>query len=82
MNVGLLDGIVYLVLDMGDEQKIERIGQGRQFDDNYWHEVIIEREAKEVSVWQVLVYEDEDIIHAWCITFHLFLGVRASAVPF
>lgn len=48
MNVGLKDGIVYLTINMGNGEKEERIGEGRQFDDDYWHSVHIERESREV----------------------------------
>lgn len=49
MNVGLIGGVVYLSLNMGDGEEREEIGQGRYFDDGYWHEIYIERKALKVQ---------------------------------
>ena len=48
MNLGLVGGEVYLVLFIGGEQKTYMIGEGRHFDDNYWHEISIKRSVTEV----------------------------------
>ena len=49
--MGLHDGVIYLAMDMGDGEKVDLIGgSGRRFDDDVWHDIIIERETRSVSV--------------------------------
>ena len=51
LNLGLHDGVIYLAMDMGDGEKVDLIGgSGRRFDDDVWHDIIIERETRSVSV--------------------------------
>ena len=51
LNLGLHDGVIYLAMDMGDGEKVDHIGgSGRRFDDDVWHDIIIERETRSVSV--------------------------------
>lgn len=46
--MGLHDGVIYLAMDMGDGEEVDTIGSGRQFDDDQWHDIIIERETTQV----------------------------------
>lgn len=52
LNVGLTNGIVYVDVYMGDSQSegLRYIGQGRQFDDNNWHRVLIDRQISKVKL--------------------------------
>ena len=51
LNLGLHDGVIYLAMDMGDGEKVDLIGgSGRRFDDDVWHDIIIERETRSVSL--------------------------------
>ena len=51
LNLGLHDGVIYLAMDMGDGEKVDLIGgSGRRFDDDIWHDIIIERETRSVSL--------------------------------
>lgn len=52
LNVGLVDGVVYLNVYMGggSQPAFKLIGTGTRFDDNHWHHVVIKRIQSDVSV--------------------------------
>ena len=55
MNLGLKSSVLYVSIGLGSGSVTERVGTGRQFDDDLWHEVTAQREARSVSraLWDV-----------------------------